>query len=165
MDNSRAYTLIELLVVIAIIGILSLVGFVNFKSFSADQVAVKAAGQIQSYLRLAQTNATTSTKCNNQAPANWSLTFSGSSPVSVELWCSSNDPVTPPVTHYTQRIYTLDTNAQISLGTCPATITYLIGSGMLPSTASDCSITVQNSSVPASVKTISVTVGGAISVQ
>ena len=103
--NIYGYTLIELMVVIAIIAILSLVGFVNFKSFSVNQIPVKAAGQVQSYLRLAQSNATTSTLCNGLTANNWFLTFSIPKPVtvSVELGCSNS--VTG---NYQQSIYTLD---------------------------------------------------------
>ncbi len=161
--NSTAYTLIELLVVIAIIGILSLVGFVNFKSFSADQVAVKAAGQIQSYLRLTQTNASTSTKCPVPPPAtdqgaiSWYLVFSGNT---INVECDTT--ATPGVLY---RTYTLDSNVQVT-NACSNPIIYTIGSGTLPSTVSDCTITVKNSSsATAAIKTISVTKGGAISVQ
>lgn len=72
----RGYTLIELLVVIGIISILTVIGFANYKNFSSDQITVKALGQVQTYLRLAQSNATSSTFCkDNLNVGPWSLTF------------------------------------------------------------------------------------------
>lgn len=164
MDNSRAFTLIELLVVIAIISLLSLVGFVNFKSFSADQVAIKAAGQIQSILRLAQTNASTSTNCNGSPQTNgWSVDLNSAL---IVLNCNG----------IFQKSYVLD-NVQITLIDPPIgcssgpsfTLTYSISTGALtlPCSASISSVTfkVQHSSDPTKSKTLTVTKGGAINVQ
>ena len=66
MKSARGFTLIELLVVIAITSILAVMGFVNFKDFSSNQISVKAAGEIQTILRLAQSNATSSTLCDSK---------------------------------------------------------------------------------------------------
>lgn len=102
------YTLIELLIVISIIGLLTVAGFVNFKDFTSDQVAIKAAGQVQTYLRLAQSNATSSTLCNNVATASWSLKFLDGQ--TIELHC---DPA-----NYLQKTYTLE-NATVSMKCSP----------------------------------------------
>lgn len=70
------YTLIELLIVLSIISLLTIVGFVNFKDFATDQVIIKAAGQVQTMLRLANRNASSSVKCTKTDPAaSWLLTF------------------------------------------------------------------------------------------
>lgn len=106
--RSSGYTLIELLIVISIIALLSVVGFVNFKDFSSNQVAVKAAGQVQTLLRLAQSNATSSTTCNNLGSLSWSLIFLDNK--TIELRCDPAD--------YLQRTYTLE-NATISLQCSP----------------------------------------------
>ena len=68
---SFGYTLIELLVVISIIGLISTIGFVNYKTFSQDQGLNKAAGEIQTYLRLAQSNSTSSTLCGTIGGVLW----------------------------------------------------------------------------------------------
>ncbi len=126
--RSAGYTLIELLVVISIISIMSVVGFVNFKGFSAEQVPIKAVSQIQSLLRLAQSNATSSTLCGNTS-GNWLLIFTDDK--NINLACGS----TPTV----QKTYTLE-NAQIksiigsdcgTTSVVPLTITYSAGVGAL----------------------------------
>lgn len=61
--RSAGFTLIELLVVISIIAILGVAVFINYKDFSQNQVLDEALGQVQTYLRLAQANATSSTLC------------------------------------------------------------------------------------------------------
>lgn len=72
----KGYTLVELLVVITIISILTVVGFVNYRTFSADQIAIKAFSQVQTYLRLAQSNSSTSTLCSNKTDIGpWLITF------------------------------------------------------------------------------------------
>lgn len=120
------FTLIELLVVISIIAVLSIVGFVNFKGFSQDQVTDKAVGQIQTYLRLAQSNATSQTLCNGQGAASWSLKFLTDAKT-IELHCDPND--------YLKNTYILENasftitgaaNCPISL---PAILSYSSGAG------------------------------------
>lgn len=157
--NGAGYTLIELLVVIAIISLLSLAGFVSFKSFSADQAAVKAAGQIQSYLRLAQTNASSSTNCNNQQATDWSVVLNLTS---VDLRCNNSS--------FLQKSYVLE-NAQIINPPCtlPVTFTYAVSTGTLTlpcSAPSSVTFRVSNALIPTAViKTLEVTKGGTINVQ
>ena len=75
----KGFTLVELLIVISIIAILSTVGYIQFRSFSSTQILNDSTGQIQSLLRVAQTNATTSLTSNvlglNRACKNWIVTF------------------------------------------------------------------------------------------
>lgn len=85
--SARAFTLIELLVVIAITAILGVVAFVNFKDFAQDQILNKAQGQIQTYLRLAQANATAGVICNNQGGADWRVRLD----TDIGLECSTNN--------------------------------------------------------------------------
>lgn len=75
MKSECGFTLVELMVVIAITAILGVVAFVNFKDFAQDQILTKAQGQIQTYLRLAQANATAGVICNNQGGVSWSAKF------------------------------------------------------------------------------------------
>src|SRR3989338_8821939 len=74
--KSTGFTLIELLIVISIISILTIVGIANLKDFAQAQVITRATGQIQSFLRLAHTNASSSVKCTDtEAAASWLVTF------------------------------------------------------------------------------------------
>ena len=90
--KSAGYTFIELLVVISIISIMSISGFVYFKNFSQDQMIAKAIGQIQTYFRLAQSNATASTNCPNPAATkgviSWFITLSDTT---IKLGCNTTD--------------------------------------------------------------------------
>lgn len=177
------YTLIELLVVIAIMSILAVGGFVNFKDFSAGQVAIKAAGQIQTYLRLAQSNATSSTTCNGQGAIMWYLVFT--SATDIDLRC---DTATTTNAYY--KNYSLESGVQIDSITgssCGATalsinsviVKYAVGTGTFSFSANDSSGNPVNatclgsSSLTFTTKYISsnstrsftITKGGAINVQ
>lgn len=162
--QSAGYTLVELLVVISILSILAAVGFVNFNRFSSNQVTTKAAGQIQTFLRLAQSNATTSTICNTQGSTSWSIKFVNAT--TIELRCNPSD--------YRHKTYVLE-NAQMEIIcgaaplTFPATFTYSTGIGKL-STTPVCSslfvFTISNSlNSSAAQKQFKVSNGGAIDVE
>lgn len=70
----NAFTLLELLVVIAIMAVVGLITFANFRSFGEDQKLKNAALSIQSFLRQAQTNATTNLKCTSTiASLGWTV--------------------------------------------------------------------------------------------
>lgn len=105
--HSAGYTLIELLIVISIIAVLSSVGFINYNKISADQVSVKAKGQIQSLLRLAQSNASSSTLCNGQGATFWYLDFSNNN-IDIYLRCDTASAVPA----YSRK-YSLEGGAQI----------------------------------------------------
>ena len=172
-ERSRGgFTLIELLIVISIIAIISVVGFVNFKGFSDDQVTINAVGQIQSTLRLAQSNATSSTLCNNSATTSWYLNFTSST--AFQLNCNPGG--------FTVKSYTL-TDATVaitgSLGCSipyPATVSYLPGAGKQTISSSGAlasclqstkiTFTVSNTKNPsASPIPLNISSGGAINVQ
>ncbi len=174
VDPKRlGFTLIELLVVIAIISILSVAGFVNYRNFSADQVTNKAAGDVKSILRLAQSNSTSSTACGALiGGVSWAVIFN-SDALSIGLVCGPANSL--------QRTYTLD-NAQIQIkgsscatsSTLPITVTYPAGVGSLTFGSSDpclvssptLSITVSNTrDTTASPKSFKISKGGAIDVQ
>mgnify|MGYP001570393819 CR=1 FL=1 len=65
MSARLGFTLIELLVVIAIMAITGIFTLANFRSFGAEQNFKSAALDVQSLLRLAQTNATSGVKCQS----------------------------------------------------------------------------------------------------
>lgn len=63
MSSARGFTLIELLVVIVIMSILGTFAIANYRSFGQDKELESIALDIQSLVRVAQTNATTGKKC------------------------------------------------------------------------------------------------------
>ena len=173
--RSAGFTLIELLVVISIIAIMSVVGFTNFKTFSADQVAVKGAGQIQSLLRLAQSNATTATLCDNSGSTSWSLVLKNNN--EIELHCSKPGD-------YTHKKYSLENaemesvecsnNMPVNLSVSLLTFSYASLSGSVTFLSSEAcvkntsslKITLKNKNeANAKKKTITISKGGTIDVQ
>lgn len=62
-QKQHGFTLIELLVVIAIMAIIGTFAIANYRSFGQDKELVSIALDIQSLVRVAQTNATTGKKC------------------------------------------------------------------------------------------------------
>ena len=107
------YTLIELLVVIAIIAILSVVGFVSINNFSSTQALKKAAGEIQSFLRLAQSNATSSTLCKeNSYGSSWTIKFVDSS--NIDLICLFTTLANPIPSEYIYKTLTLQSGVTIN---------------------------------------------------
>ncbi|MEK7617291.1 MAG: type II secretion system protein [Patescibacteria group bacterium] len=114
------YTLIELLVVISIMAILGVAVYTSSKSSSQNQAVKKAQGELQSYLRLAQSNATSSLKCKNSIlPTKWYLQFSDDRQ-NIRLKCDAdtND----------QKILPLDPNVEIESiyydsSSCPSSFT------------------------------------------
>ena len=91
--RSSGFTLIELLVVVSIMGILSVLAFVNFKDFTQTQQLNKAVGEIQTFLRVAQTNATSSTLCTNRGGSiggvSWTVRIN-SDKKSMDIYCGTN---------------------------------------------------------------------------
>lgn len=74
------FTLIELLVSIAVIAVLSTVGFIEYRTFSTTQILNSSVNDIQSFLRVAQSNATAAVTLTNGATnypcKNWVVRFS-----------------------------------------------------------------------------------------
>lgn len=95
MKRFGGFTLIELMVVISILALLAVGFFVNFKSFGEDAALKNTASDIQSALRLAQSNATTGVKCGNNGGASWYIQFNGRS--TFNLRCSTQGDFDPPV--------------------------------------------------------------------
>jgi len=69
------YTLVELLVVLAIMAIIAVGTFVTSRGFSQDQAVVRAMGQVQSLIKLAQSNANSNLKCNGVPSSHWYVEF------------------------------------------------------------------------------------------
>ena len=96
--NGAGYTLVELLVVISILAVLGVFVIVNFKNFAQDQVINKSIGQMQSVLRLAQSNATSGAFCligcpnPNLACGDWWAEFSAGGS-QINLFCAKSTSV------------------------------------------------------------------------
>ena len=128
MKKLNGYSLVELLVVISVISILGIAGYANFKKFSADQVTKKAITEVQSVLRLAQGNATSSTLCSGLEGKKWSVIFNSGN---LDLSCGGN----PPGRTYTLQKATIDSIIGSDCGVIPlnlpATFNYTFGVGTL----------------------------------
>ena len=116
--NIHGFTLIELLVVLTIMAVLSIIVFVNFKTFSQDQILNKALGQIQSFLREAQSNATASLACGGSGGVSWAVKFSADK-VNLELVCGSSDSVKKTLTLDNVDVYSLQCSPSSTDSTCP----------------------------------------------
>lgn len=101
--RSGGYTLIELLIVLVIISVIGVVSFVNYRQFALNQITGTAMDQIQTVLRLAQANASSSTLCNNQAAISWSVRITN--PSTLELLCKPKDD---PTRDYLSKTFSLE---------------------------------------------------------
>lgn len=177
--RSKGFTLVELLIVISIIALLSIVAYANFKDLAQEQVINKAIGEIQTVLRLAQTNATSSLLCQdpelevaNRASVDWSARIGTDQ---VDLICGPND--------FPVQITTLQNVSVNSIGgsACPSTsptydpplnITYSKLSGAVKitssvsciTTSSTVSVNVKNTKTGNSIP-FTISSGGAINVE
>lgn len=118
----RGFTLIELLIVISIIALLAVVVYVNFKDFAQDRVVNKAIGQIQTALRLAQANATSSFLCQGLASVDWKVRINSAN---VELLCGDGDSLVQTTTLQNVLVDSIEGSACTSpTDVLPLTITY-----------------------------------------
>ncbi len=186
MKKNLGFTLIELMVVISILAILAVSFFVNFKSFGEDAALKNAASDIQSALRLAQSNALSGVKCGNEGGVPWSIQFRDRS--TFNLICSISGSLDPsiirrwsiPLPIYISEIYAVRPNACTSSftpsGTISSTITinfsYSEGKATFIDTAKDCLgkstglvIKLKNNNNDAALKTVTLDKGGSVDVQ
>lgn len=112
----NGYTLIELLIVLTIMAILSIVVFINYKTFSQDQILNKALGQVQTMLRLAQSNATASLNCGSSSGVSWAVQFLLDKRT-LELTCGPTDSVQKSLTLENSEITSIKCSPPDS--TCP----------------------------------------------
>ena len=111
-DSVKGFTLIELLVVVAIMGILG-VATINYGNFSEGQKLNAATADIQSILKLAQTNAATRIYCTSDTGGNgarWWVEFS-TGLKTITIVCD-NDTTTPLTT---QVVNTITLNPSIAV--------------------------------------------------
>lgn len=175
MKNSSAgYTLIELLIVISITAILSLVGFANYKNFTQEQIVSKASADLQSMLRLVQSNASSSVLCtDNVNTSPWKISLNQ---LSLTLSCGPTNSI--------EKTYTFD-KAQISsitgsscggsASSLPVTITFvnIVGNLVFESSGASATclssqtwvITVTNTQDSTKTKSFTLSRGGAVDAQ
>lgn len=179
----RGFTLVEILVVLAIIGIVGLISYLSIGTFREDENLKSVASDLQSYLRLAQSNATTGVKCASTGGISWSLVIRDRS--SIELRCQTQAAVDPPIREWTiknpaqidsiEGIGTLSCSSVKSEDTLinPVTVTfsYLYGQAAFSDPQNQClsestgiQIKVRKKMGSAVLKTVTISKGGSIDV-
>lgn len=92
----KGFTFVELLVVISIMAVMAVVSFARFATLKEEQTLKVAVNQLQSFVRTAQTNATTGVKCSNvstDVSGTWFVEFRDSK--NVDLGCYILEPDSP----------------------------------------------------------------------
>ncbi len=79
------FTMIELLIVMAIMATLTGVMIPNLRGYNTNQKLVEAASQVQSDIRLIQTNATSGVKCTSSTAATWYLQVDPNKPAAYKI--------------------------------------------------------------------------------
>lgn len=76
--SAQGFTLVELLIAIAIMAVLATIGFINFRIFSSSAKLNDGVNNVQSLIRVAQSNGGSSVNCNSSAPLSWGIRFNTS---------------------------------------------------------------------------------------
>lgn len=79
MSSAHGFTLIELMVVITIMAIVGTFSIVNYRSFGEDQDLKSAVLDLKTFLKTAQTNATSKVLCEGNPPTVWRVNFENDS--------------------------------------------------------------------------------------
>lgn len=120
----RGFTLIELLVVISIMAILGAFTITNFHFFGEDKELEGIALDIQSLIRVAQTNATTNLKCNTQSGAIWQFEYSNASTINLKCLEPSASPIIKKTMSFESNIVVQSFSGNIP--SCPSAFPVLI---------------------------------------
>lgn len=90
------FTLIELIVAMAIMAGLTAVMLPQMSRFRTQKALPDAAEQVQTAIRLAQSNATSGTICKGRkASGEWHFELKGKNSYTIDSTCSDYDPATP----------------------------------------------------------------------
>ena len=156
--------------------IVATVVIVSFGSFEEDANLKNEAFNLQSYLRLAQANATTGVKCGSAGGASWSIVITDRT--SIKLKCQTQEtPVREWTIKYPAQIDSIEGIGTLSCSSVisnPVTVTfsYLAGQVAFSELANDClaqstgmSIKVRKKEGSVDFKTITVSKGGSVDVQ
>ena len=168
MRSALGFTLIELLVVISITAILSVIAFVNYKDFAQAQMLNKAVTEIQTYLRLAQSNSTASVICTPQAGA-WGINFAEGG--TVNLVCGPNQQIKKTLSLQNIQISSIKGDLCPSSLNLPLLISYSSLYGAVSfSGSADClsqslTITINLIDIKGNTKPLNISKGGAINGQ
>lgn len=85
----KGYTLVELLVVMTIMSLIGLAAFINLGNFRQDKLLDSSLTNLQSVIRVAQSNASTGALCSGVGGANWSIEFKDSKTINLNCQASS----------------------------------------------------------------------------
>lgn len=174
--HQTGYTLIELLVVIAIIAILGVVAFVNYQTFAQDQILNRAIGQIQSALRLTQSNATSGVVCidsanNTYGGVSWSIQFTADR-TKIHVYCEKSTIIQKVLQLENVEVNEIQGLSCPSPSSAPVTVSYSPLFGILTFEASDSCIAISSKLTitlrnlkNANTKSFSLSKGGAIDVE
>jgi len=104
---TKGFTLVEILVVIAIMTIIGVLAYANFSNLKSDRDLKSAASDVQSFLRLAQSNSTARVRCGEDTTgsgANWLVEFR-TNKINADLKCQiASFPPPDPTLHKTLTI-------------------------------------------------------------
>lgn len=174
------FTLIELLVVLAIMGIVGITAFLNIGTFREDANLKSVTSDLQSYLRLAQANATTGVKCGETGGVSWFLVIKDRN--TIQLRCQTQRSDDPSIREWTikspaqidsiEGIGTLSCSFAITTNPVTVTFSYLEGQATFSYSAEACisnstgiRVKVIRNTGSTILKTVTISKGGSIDVQ
>ena len=170
----RGFTLVEILVVLAIMGLVGITTFISVGTFREDENLKSVTSDLQSYLRLAQANATTGVKCGTTGGVSWSIVITDRT--SIKLTCQAQE-IRAWTIKYPAQIDSIEGSGTLSCSSVisnPVTVTfsYLNGQAAFSDPQNKClsestgiQIKVRKKTGSTVLKTVTVSKGGAIDVQ
>lgn len=106
----KGFTLLELLIVVVMMAVVMVVAVPQFYKFNSNQALQTAAGELQTVVRTAQTNAASGVNCNSPgttSSSDWHITFSDQKNYKMEATCNGSGTAT-------LKGYSLPANVSIS---------------------------------------------------
>lgn len=167
--NCNGYSLVELMIVVSLITILTVAVYAGSRTFSQDQTLIKSVSDIQSLVRLAQTNSTAGAICNTVAPSSWAVTFNPDS-TSLGLVCNGSVVIKTLNLEATQVASVLGSNCP-SASALPVSVNFasvfgkvsFVGTDVCLGRSSSLTVTLQNVK-NSSTRVLRINSGGSIDV-